>query len=308
MEDMWDIYLDFVTERHRIWELRSAGQGSPWTENEILRRSKFTNVFRVLDTGSQYLLRELLLPAGDNITLVGARAFLYRYNNRPEPWDYFREQWGRMPTLEDIQEGLVLDTWQEHRDAGHPIFGAAYKMFSGRENAGLDRLTWITQLTGQLIAWDVPFLLKGTLEPQVRLSLLQSLPRCADFMSMQILTDIGYSGALPGYDEDDFVLPGPGAKVGAEAVGMPPDVAIQTAWEHFRREKTVLLDGLYPSKMDIQNTFCEFGKYNRYLQGARMRPFTPSSPGGAVPEVVLPDRWRYLRGLRIVSPQLEDTV
>ena len=44
-----------------------------------------------------------------------------------------------------------------------------------------------------------------------RLNVLKSIPRCADFMGMQILTDFGYSpwGAdAYGYDrENDFIVP-----------------------------------------------------------------------------------------------------
>ena len=58
--DMALDYLEFVEERHRIWEKRRSGEPQPWTEDHVLQDRKFTNVFRVLDYGSQFLLTNLL--------------------------------------------------------------------------------------------------------------------------------------------------------------------------------------------------------------------------------------------------------
>lgn len=56
-------YLEFVHERHNVWERRRAGDPQPWTSDPVLAGNKFTNVFRVLDYGSQFLLKELLDPS-----------------------------------------------------------------------------------------------------------------------------------------------------------------------------------------------------------------------------------------------------
>ena len=46
-----------------------------------------------------------------------------------------------------------------------------------------------------------------------------------------------------------------------------------------------------PSLMDVQNTFCEFSKYMRYLRGEpERRTFRPAHPGPQ-PTSVLPEHW-----------------
>ena len=57
--DMWLVYRAFVIERHKIWERRQAGEPGPWTRDPILASRKFTNVFRVLDPGTQFVLTDL---------------------------------------------------------------------------------------------------------------------------------------------------------------------------------------------------------------------------------------------------------
>jgi hypothetical protein len=293
-------YLDFVCERHAIWWKRQRDAERPWTDDQVLRTRKFTNVFRVLDYGSQFVCKELLyddsrLPPGDALM----RTFLYRYTNRPEPWLAFKEEFGRMPIREDLERNLP-DLWRDYRAGGYPVFGNAYKMFSGYENKGTDRLTWITELANRFFGfgddditeafWDSP-------TPQARLDVLKTIPRCADFLGMQILTDIGYWD--PHWDENNFIVPGPGARVGAKAIGMS-DATEAIRWAHqaltWRDDIPLLPIGnrwREPSWMDVQNTFCEFGKYIRY----RGKPtptrgdYRPAHPG-AQPAPFVPPHWK----------------
>lgn len=298
--DMAMRYLDFVCERHAIWWKRQQGAEGPWTSDPVLRTRKFTNVFRVLDYGSQFLLRDLLnedehMDSG----VVLMRCFLYRYTNRPEPWLAFHEEFGRYPIREDLERNLP-DLWKDYRAGGNPVFGNAYKMFSGAENAGTDRLTWITELTNRFFGFgddDVTYDFLMAKRPADKLAVLKSIPRCADFMGMQILTDWGYYD--PSWHENGFVVPGPGAHVGAKEIGMAdPWEAIRWAHQALTwREDIPLLpvhDGWRePSWMDVQNTFCEFGKYVRYT--GKPTPtrgdYRPAHPGKqSAPSV--PKHWR----------------
>lgn len=304
--DMLKVYLDFVEERHRVWERRQAGQSGPWTTDPVLANHKFTNVFRVLDYGSQFLLGELLMGEDRGDITYGdalARAFLYRYTNRPEPWELFSLMYGRYPLQLDLDSGLVLDTWRTYREAGGPMFGNAYKMFSGLENKGTDRLTWAVD-TARLYTGKeselsvVPLFARATSMDQ-RLTILQTIPRCAGFMSMQIVTDMGYTAFFRG-NEDEAIVAGPGALVGLSAIGFDllysPEEGIAEAQclIHSRpgcprlplHGKKVRL----PSLMDVQNTLCEFGKYTRYLGKVAGSAYKPAHPEHR-PVPVLPEHW-----------------
>jgi hypothetical protein len=116
-------------------------------------------------------------------------------------------------------------------------------------------------------------------------------------MSMQILTDWGY---LYPQDENEFIVPGPGARRGIQAITKTPD---QVGFLRFAREEllagddcpTLNLDDKgsvrYPSIMDVQNTMCEFSKYVRYLDSGKvMNPYRPAHPG-VQPDPILPQHW-----------------
>lgn len=268
------LYLDFVHERHAVWIRRQIGLPGPWTEDPILRNYKFTNVFRVLDHGTQFVLRLLYEdePSYDDALF---RAFLYRYTNRPEPWERFYDKHGRFPSVADLQgQELLLQEWRSQKAAGLPIFGNAYKMFCGQENKGTDRLTWAVRFARDVFtdgSFVRGFRTKATQAD--RLEYLKTLPRVADFMGMQILTDIGYSPWLQA-DENEFVVPGPGARRGAAELS-------------YTRDLQQLMDGLQlvvdcrvelpggahrnVSLMDVQNTLCEFSKYMRYYRHPAQR-------------------------------------
>lgn len=303
MEKMGDntlLYLNFVAERHSVWEKRHAGEPAPWTDDPILRNHKFTNVFRILDYGSQFLLRELILST-ESLGDMMMRSFLYRYTNIPEPWEAFRTVHGRYPVQADL-EGNLLGTWHEYRDNGGSVFGQAYKMFSGVENKGTDRLTWAVNLTHDYFHPEAQNYIVDkiarlrTLEERV--ALLRTIPRCGDFMAMQIATDIGWSPMIKG-DENEFIVAGPGAKRGIAAArleGETPADAIALAQRLIHESRgcpTLRLSSgkVYkPSLMDTQNSLCEFGKYYRYLSEGG-RGYRPAHVGN-LPKVVLPPHWQ----------------
>jgi hypothetical protein len=279
-------YFRFVEERHHIWEARRDGAPAPWTDDPILSSAKFTNVYRVLDAGSQFLLRELLLPVKDDILSVATRAFIYRFNNRPEPWTYFKEALGEYPRAVDLLDGTLFEVWERRKAEGLPIFGTAYRMNSVCEN----RTEMVLRHARTMIASGVPeLLLEHDGDPVKQWETLKTVPTVGDFLAMQILTDIGYSGVLPQYDEDMWVAPGPGCIAGAAVLGLDPREAINKAWAYFQRFQTVMLDGMSPSLMDIQNTWCEFSKYARYASGGKPRAYRPA--GTDHTHYVLPARW-----------------
>jgi hypothetical protein len=280
-------YKAFVRARHRAWVAREHGDPPPWTSDKIVATRKFTNVFRILDRGSQYLYQ--IMRDEDYHTAL-FRAFLYRYTNRPEPWIAFEECWGYLPTHQDAVDGTLLATWMEFRHKQDmPMFGNAYKMFSGLENKGTDRLTWVVNLARD---WITPefveeFRVVG-FDQKYRASLLQQIPRCANFMSMQILTDMSY---YAGYDENEFIIPGPGAVAGSRHIDprVPADAMIRGLTKYWAEDGQVNLYGRAPSLMDVQNTLCEFSKYIKWKPGP-----ANYKPVGAQQAPILPDHYECL--------------
>ena len=311
--DMWLVYRAFVIERHKIWERRQAGEPGPWTLDPILASRKFTNVFRVLDPGTQFVLTDL---AGGDPRDELFRLFLYRHTGRVEAWQYLPLFLGDYPGADDSD--AIVRAWEEYRGPGvwkpsnrkvftggkrragghgsiayaRSVFTGAYLVFPQSQERGTDKMKSIISLAERVFERDNR-VIERWLEakvPQERFRILQHEKGVGDFMAMQILTDWNY---LHAGDEDTFVVPGPGAKKGAAALapGDDPTRVVFEARENLLQDvECPTLEGCPPSLMDVQNTLCEFSKYVRYLGRDPGRAYEPAHPGNQEPPV-LPQHW-----------------
>jgi hypothetical protein len=309
-------FLAFVVERHRIWEQRQAGAPQPWTEDPILANFKFTNVFRILDPGTQFLVTDLFEPDLDpRDTLM--RAFLYRHTGRVETWEYLDLTTG-YPTVSQLED--VRAAWHEYRGeiktktilekshsyTAHKIertkstsqrsmFTGAYLVFPQSSTPGTDKLDSIIDLTKRLFTPGSPDDIMpewGKAKTQAeRFKLLRRNKGVGDFMSMQVLTDWGYQC---GEDrEEEFLVPGPGSIKGAKALdpnAKTMDVVRRVVKEVRGVANSPRLGYRSPSLMDIgSNLLCEWSKYTRHAKAAKLpeKGYKPAHPGPQ-PDPILP--------------------
>lgn len=301
--EMLDTYAEFVLARHAAytrrlndhpeWPAPAAG----WApEDDVVNTRKFTNVFRLLDRGTQFVQRDLLWDRQieDSFPDAVFRAFIYRYTNVPEPWLAFKETVGRYPRLVDVRNGDLRRFWTDYSASGKPMFGNAYRCFVGTENKGKTRIQWVMELA-DLLPQRIDFAAFEKASTGARNQMLQGMPRCKDFMSMQVLADLEDSPWVQG-DGNSFIIPGPGALVGAAALGFAkPEVPrlIHDLRHGWAADGTVTLPGttVTPSLMDVQNTLCEFGKYVRWsaLDNSNRKPYAGRGP---LPQPFIPPHLR----------------
>jgi hypothetical protein len=307
-----DDFLRFVCERHRIWEQRQAGAPQPWTNDPILAGRKFTNVFRVLDPGTQFLFTDLFTPDLDSRDIL-MRAFLYRHTGRVETWEYLDLTTG-YPTVDNLED--VRAAWHSYRGAAkvtirgkearnaaggtknvfqRSLFTSAYLVFPQSDTPGTDKLDSIIDLTKRLFTPGSPQDIMPAWErartQAERFKLLRQNKGVGDFMAMQVLTDWGYQC---GEDrEDEFLVPGPGSIKGAKAID--PAAKTMDVVHRVVKEVQALPHGprlgyRRPSLMDIgSNLLCEWSKYVRFReQPLPTKPYQPAHPGPQAPPV-LPD-------------------
>lgn len=297
-QDIYNLYFAFVRQRHDIWEKRQRGERGPWTANPFLWK-KYTNVFRVLDVGSQYVVKMVQDAPTPNDAM--ARAFLYRYTNRPETWEFLKQEYGRWPLASDLDKDLV-GVLQDYRDnLGGRIFSGAYIIMPAPNTTG-DKAAHAVALARRLMhprsPQNVVEQVAGATTQQAAFDALTAHHGVGDFMAMQVLTDWGYYD--PGWDENTFVVAGPGSKKGIahlESKLTPEEVIRQTRDEWYLRDDCPTIpmaNGIEraPSLMDIQNTFCEFSKYMRNVNNDQVptRKYLPAHPGPQ-PEPNLPVHW-----------------
>lgn len=301
-------FLDFVTERHRIWAARQAGLPQPWTEHPILANHKFTNVYRVIDPGSQFVVDELDEPGLDGRDLL-MRLFLYRHTGRIEAWEYLKQTMGAYPlvsTLDDAEEVFKLyrgnpdmvmgkTRWakveQERPEYPRKVFTNAYVVTPFSGGKGSDKLESLFRVARTLFADNadlVTDILTSSTQAE-RYAVLRRAKGLGDFMSMQILTDWGYTTE---FREDEFVVCGPGAVNGSRALGGRARDIHPWAVQAVRAlPDCPTWAGRLPSWMDVQNLLCEFSKFVRFQQDIRKgTPYAPAHPGPQ-PTPTIPRRW-----------------
>nr|DAX49912.1 MAG TPA: Pplase1 alpha-glutamyl/putrescinyl thymine pyrophosphorylase clade 1 [Caudoviricetes sp.] len=306
-----NLYEHYVKERWLVYARRSVGLPAPWTRDPVIAGSKFTNDFRILDAGSQFLLGDLCSDGAPLKDLM-MRCFLYRYTNRREPWNAFKKIYGRFPVIEDLESGKLMDFLKGYDS---PIFGPAYRVHVGSENTGIDKVSYFVGLAAQAFTptggklsyghgWGecgelyiLPQLESRWGDAEGIFNILRTLPRCSDFMSQQVLTDYTY---LPQstMTDSDHVVPGPGSKRGMDLLesGKSYQYILKEYQDYWSSKGPVLTSGHVVghtlSLMDVQNTFCEFQKYVRRLNsGRKFTPYSPSNPDRTWSDPVLPKNW-----------------
>lgn len=301
MLDLYDYYM-FVEDRHSIWEQRQRGDGLWTTDDPILAAHKFTNVFRILDPGTQFILTDLLDP--DPVEQF-VRIFLYRHIGRIPAWRRFAAEVGRYPLISDLIDGTVFEVFDQYRSEGNPVFLSAYLV---RPNTGApyegereDKLKTVIDRTLRFteVATEVADDLVGYPDEQFRR--ITSTPNVGDFFGMQTLADFWYTPVGGGDFENDFIVAGPGAVRGAKHLrpGMWPTDLIHYLRDRFKFGSAPKLEldlgggeVRRPSLMDVQNTLCEWGKYVRiYDKGPKPVPYRPAHPGRQTPPV-FPAHWK----------------
>ena len=284
---MLETYFNFVQERHRIWEKRQAGELQPWTTDPVLSRLKFTNMFRVLDPGSQFVLTDLYDEDPMDFLM---RCFMYRITNLPATWVEMQDELGWYPRASDIlnRPGHIIEVLKDRREAKKQIFSGAYVIIP-EPNTKNDKIEGVVKLTSTFVRRGLDDFLVARSQEE-RFKILTSIPGIGKFLAMQILTDWGYGQDVN--RENEFVIAGPGSARGAKHVD-PDHKAeevirfLRNVWGHPDENHPQLGD--YPlSLMDVQNTLCEFSKYVRESEKPRkVTLYTPAHPGPQ-PKPVLP--------------------
>lgn len=280
-------YEEMVVERHRIWFARQNGAPQPWTENPVLAKLKMTNMFRVLDPGSQFVFQ---LNDKNPLDVI-ARLVFYRITNLPSTWYALRATLGHYPLAEDfvVRPGAITGFLSTYRNMGNRIFSGAYIIIPEPGTAN-DKAEGAVRLTQRFILEKAEAFLKATTQEE-RFATLQSTPGLGKFLSMQILTDWGY--LRPEEPDPSFVVAGPGARRGAALLNphIPAEEVIFDLTVAWLKDPFVRVRDRTLTTMDVQNTMCEWSKYAREsIQPRKKTAYRPAHPG-AQPTPILPQWW-----------------
>lgn len=290
----------FIKERHAIYLRRQAGLPRPWTKDPILQTYRFCNVFRELDTVTDWIA----------VRWRGEQVWRDAYAHRAKTSDELRYTWfaicvARFINLPAAMEELgypvpwdakhYLRVMRARKARGESQMNGAYKIKPG-PHKGIPTVDYIAKnVLGPLwkdrekISAIICNETLGTVPPPTLALVHELLMRyngLGSFMAAQVVADLKYTPPLRNaVDWHTWAAPGPGSKRGLNRVCRldPYSPWRPTVWlatlQTLRDEinvlaakhpvdvggKKIYLEPLHA--MDVQNVNCEFDKYERTRLG-----------------------------------------
>lgn len=264
-----------MQERMNMFWRRCEGKRM-LTKDPILREYKFTNVYRVCDRVSQYLLSHIIynkvetyLP--DDMLL---RILVFKIFNKIETWEYLEQAYGEITIRHfDVKE---ISRLLSERQAYAPIFNNAYMMTGSHKR--YDYLPtkhekWLTMVKNEFLGAGIVYKILEAKSLKKVYTLLRGCSFLGGFLAYQYAIDFNYSPYI-NFDENSFVVAGIGAIRGIQKCfishGSNYEDAIRYVKEHFRELQARYgytdfrpLNGHEPTLLDLQNCFCETDKFLR---------------------------------------------
>lgn len=270
-------FFGYMSERHKIWRRRQGGGDKPWTEDEILQKYKFCNVFRELDPGTQFVTRNIFGNRRKKDILFNI--ILYRFFNKPETFNKLLcvsekcRKRGFFITVDFPAKSLA----QFAENIDKP-FSPAYRVQPGRkydsklENVILgvlrdDVIENIDEYVNDIFEAD---------SASDSFHTICNIKGCGPFLAYQIYLDLTYTDFYP-FDENDYMHVGPGAETGIDMMFDKSDeqsYAWYVDWlrgsaDRYFRDNDIEMPSLslkeieYDSltRGDIEFNLCEYRKY-----------------------------------------------
>lgn len=260
-------FFEFIRERHAIWQRRQAGLPKPWTQDPILQSYRFCNVYRELDTVTQWIRVNWREPNTNDPHVWFAMA-LARLVNWP-------------PTLGKIDIGTERVNWNPKQFVSviESLVADRQKAFTGAYMipAGSSKISKAQYLADEVLTpmWEARgYAYQYTTSLAAFHKYMMSFNGMGSFLAGQVVCDTKYTRLLDtSLDWWHFACPGPGSQRGLNRVMSRP---VNQPWE--KSEWFITLQGLkaaigplvqIESKMppihaqDLQNCLCEFDKYER---------------------------------------------
>ena len=270
---VYDSYWRFAAERQEVFFRKLEGHPSPWTDDSILAKYKFTNVYRASDRVSQFLIKHVIYEGNQSPDEVFFRTILFKLFNKIETWEMLQNQLTEI-CLNDYSFQKYDAVLTRALSAGTRIYSGAYIMPSGSTAFGHShKHRNHLLLLEHMIEDEVPHTISNTHSMSKVFEVLRSYPSIGDFLAYQFATDLNYSN-LTCFSEMEFVVPGPGALDGvrkcfADYGGLSETDIIRVVTERQEQEFERLglqfrtLGGRRLQLIDCQNVFCEISKYAR---------------------------------------------
>lgn len=266
----------------RVVGLEAWSDPPPYTFDRVISGFRFCNVFRQLDTVTEWVINRVLLPYADHPNLLMMVAAC-RWINWPDTLEEAmadRRAWPyELPLWED---GRHLTRLLEARAArGDKVFTGAY-MIRAESNRAQPFYGWTKhRYVAEAVIDPVRTLQlwRGATRTEVH-AMFDNLYGWGAFMAYEAVTDLTYIPPLrDAVDRDTFVVAGPGALRGLRRLRRtgPPSNEMRDLLAASRYARGHPPGGLaeYVPDLDlraIEHSLCEFDKWQRvWREEGKMR-------------------------------------
>jgi alpha-glutamyl/putrescinyl thymine pyrophosphorylase clade 1 len=269
----YDTYWKFACERQNVFLRWLRGQTESLTNDEIIKKYKFTNAYRACDRVSQYLIKNVIYQDKFGVRDQFFRIILFKLFNKIDTWKLLQERFGTL-CAEDFSVkpfGKFLDT---EMNQGRVLYSNAYMMASGCKEYNVTRKHHAHLLLLEaMLKDDLPERIQDCASMKEAYDRLLTYPLIGSFLAYQYITDINYS-EITDFSESEFTIPGPGARDGIRkcfvslgGITETELIKILAERQDYEFERLGLnfeaLGGRPLQYIDIQNIFCETDKYCR---------------------------------------------
>lgn len=289
-----EIFYRFIHERHSIWHRRFVEQRPyPWTADPILQRNKFTNIYRELDPGTQFVMKNILEMAGPREDKV-FNVMIYRLMCSIPTYEAVGFQ-----TLADFDEESFRLKLETRYVTGNPVFGNAYLISPYSSMGSPNKYENVARLFGMVHRTFDAFFDRLDRAPTFEdaFHVINNVYGFGPFLAYQVLVDLTYpipnsyggSAVIP-FSQNDWAKLGPGAVRGFGRLSRAQNRlrGLKWLWSH-QHEKFGEYGLAFPyledeygqaisiSLANFQNCLCEFHKYMsiRAGTGKAQRVYTP---------------------------------
>lgn len=263
-----DAIFKFINERQAVYQRRKDGYPKPWTDDPILQRYKFCNVYRELDRVTIWI-RENWRKPYEHAPMLWFAMAVARYINWPD-------------TLEAIgypipfNAARVSKILKQRKERGEQVFTGAYFINSigpKIDSVVFDRLNVMWQGSR-----ETTFKIDQCHTLQGLYGVLSAQFGFGSFMAGQVIADLKFAPRWrKAPDWKYWAIPGPGSKRGLNRVYGRPVNAPWGKSANWHSHLHALQAEITPrmqkinmvalSAQDLQGCLCEFDKYERVRLG-----------------------------------------
>jgi hypothetical protein len=282
----------FILERSKIAVLKSQGKPWPWSKDHTLNRVKINNIFRQLDSTTQYELNTIQdLQFEEQVRII----LLLRYILSVPTTKYILSE---APSKKNLQRYYNETIYREAF-----VNSGAIQFYVP---SGIDIVSLIYNHTKTVNRIYKTFAkkIKHCSNPEQVINLIrEKFGYIGEFKSYEIYTSLTYCNEFQ-FSENDILVIGPGAIKDAQVI-LGSKVSCLSKFQEVSKDINNLLEargllmGLQYTVRSLEDSLCEFRKYKKsealftdYNNRATVRLYTPSQ------FINLPITYRGSRRLR----------